>query len=277
MAGHGAQDLSAGTLLSRFTLDGRVAVVTGAAGGLGRLFAQVLIDAGARVGCIDRDADALRKTCREMGEGALPVLADVADPAAVERACGQITREWGGKIDILVNNAGIATPPARMGDVEIADWDRAIAVNLRSVFLCTRIFLPGLLAGGKGAVVNIASYLALKGVHPGFPVTAMPYTATKAAIVGMTRQLAVEYAGEGLRVNAIAPGWHLGTGLGRERRAGASPAEDARFVDFIRTSAPMGRAGEVEELGALLLYLASDASSYVTGQVFAHDGGQTAG
>ena len=262
--------------LAAFSLSDRVAVVTGAAGGLGRAFALALAGMGAAVACLDVDASGLRETVTLISRDALPIVADVADEAAVAAAASSGAAWRGGRLDILVNNAGLATPPARLGEVSVADWDRAVAVNLRGVFLCTRAFLPPLLASPCASVVNIASYLGLKGVHPGFPVTAMPYSATKAAIVGMTRQLAVEYADAGLRVNAIAPGWHTGTELGRERRAASTGQEDARFVDYIRGSAPIGRAGTPDEVAALLLYLASDASRFVTGQVIAHDGGLTA-
>ena len=251
-------------------------MVTGAGGGLGRAFALALARAGAKVACIDRDEKGARDTADRIGDAALAVSADVADEASVAGGLRAIEDWCGAGPDILVNNAGIATPPARLGEVLLEDWDRAVAVNLRGVFLCTRAFLPGLLRSPHGSVINIASYLGLKGVYPGFAVTAMPYTATKAAIAGFTRQLAAEYGEAGLRVNAIAPGWHMGTQLGRERRAGSSPDEDARFVNFIRTCAPLGRAGTPDDLTDLLLYLASDASSYVTGQVIAHDGGLTA-
>ena len=268
--------LDAGHPLAPFSLAGRTAVVTGAAVGLGRKFAVALAQMGAHVACVDHDVAGLRETVDAMGAAALAVVADISDEATVTAAAAAVAGWRGGTLDILVNNAGLATPPARLGEVRVDDWDRAISVNLRGVFLCTRAWLPPLLESGRGTIVNVASYLGLKGVYPGFPVTAMPYTASKAAIVGMTRQLAVEYAAERLRVNAIAPGWHAGTQLGRERRASATPDEEERFVRYLRTSAPLGRAGLPDELVALLLYLVSDASRYVTGQVIAHDGGQTA-
>ncbi|CAN5261976.1 SDR family NAD(P)-dependent oxidoreductase [soil metagenome] len=263
-------------LLSRFSLDGRTAVVTGAAGGLGREFAKTLAKAGAYVACIDRDGDGLDETVTDIGPVALGIVADVADEEMVSNAVGAISDWRTGPVDILVNNAGISTPPVRMGEVTLADWDRGMAINLRSVFLLTRAMLPLILQSQRGSIINITSYLALKGVYPGFPVTAMPYTASKAAIVGITHQLAAEYADMGLRVNAIAPGWHAGTQLGRERRAAASFADDKRFMEFLCNSPPLGRVGQPEELSELLLFLASDASRYVTGQVIAHDGGLTA-
>lgn len=263
-------------ILDSFKLDGRVAAVTGAASGLGRSFAIALAEAGARVACIDRDREPLAETIRLIGPAALELVADVSDEDEVDQVARQI-RAWGeGGLDILVNNAGIATPPGRLLEVSVADWDRGVAVNLRSVFLCTRALLPELLASGRGSIINLSSFLGLVGLHPGAPMTAIPYASTKAAIVGFTRQLAAEYAREQLRVNAIAPGWHGGTNLARERAVTLDEQGVARFEAFIRDSVPMGRRGSPEELAGLLLYLASDASSYVTGQVFAHDGGLTA-
>ncbi len=263
-------------ILDRFRLDGRVAVVTGAASGLGRAFACALAEAGAHVACIDRDRAPLAEAVGQIGGDALEVVADVALEAEVDEAARQILGWRNGRLDILVNNAGIATPPGRLLDVSLADWDRAIAVNLRSVFLCTRALLPALIASEHASIVNLSSFLGLVGLHPGTPMTAIPYASTKAAIIGFTRQLAVEYAREHVRVNAIAPGWHGGTNLARERRTTLTEEGVARFEEFIRASVPLGHRGTPDDLVGLLIYLASDASRYVTGQVFAHDGGLTA-
>jgi NAD(P)-dependent dehydrogenase (short-subunit alcohol dehydrogenase family) len=179
-------------------------------------------------------------------------------------------------VDILVNNAGIATAPGRTHEIAVADWDRALAVNLRSMFLVTRVLLPMMMSSRSGSIINLSSFLGLVGLYPGFPITAIPYAASKAGVVGFTRQIAIEYAAEGIRANAIAPGWHGGTNLGRERRATATPEEGKRFEAFIAGSVPMQRRGTPDDLCGVLLYLASDASKYMTGQVFAHDGGITA-
>ncbi|MPZ55166.1 MAG: SDR family oxidoreductase, partial [Rhizobiales bacterium] len=127
------------------------------------------------------------------------------------------------------------------------------------------------------SVINLSSYLGLVGAYPGFPVTAIQYGTTKAGVIGFTRQLAMEYAADGLRANVIAPGWHFGTNLGKARRAVATAEELASFEAYAKASIPMGRFGTPEDLSGLIIYLASDASRYVTGQVFAHDGGITAG
>lgn len=262
--------------LDRFRLDGRVAVVTGAALGLGRAFAVALADAGARVACIDRDSQPLAETVAAIGAEALAIDADLAHEDQVNVAAGRVLEWSGGRVDILINNAGIATFPGRLLDVSVEDWDRSVAVNLRSIFLVTKAFMPALLESAHASIINLSSFLGLVGAYPGFAVTGVPYAATKAAVVGFTRQLAIEYAKDGVCVNAIAPGWHGGTKLGREKMGRASPEEAAQFEAFILASVPMARRGTPDDLAGLVLYLAGDASRYVTGQVFAHDGGLTA-
>lgn len=181
-----------------------------------------------------------------------------------------------GPVDILVNNAGITSLPARTHEVSIEDWDRVMAVNMRGMFLCSRAVLPGMMHSGRGVIINIASIVGMVGVYPGFTVSATPYASSKAAVAGFTRQLAAEYAAEGIRVNAIAPGWHGGTALGRARRALASSEDLQQFENYISNSVPMHRRGTPEDMDGLVVYLASDASRYLTGQVIAHDGGVTA-
>jgi NAD(P)-dependent dehydrogenase (short-subunit alcohol dehydrogenase family) len=261
--------------MDRFSLNGRTAVVTGAASGLGRAFALGLAEAGAYVACIDRDAEPLDETVALIGENSIGIAADLSVAEQVAAAAETVLGQRG-SVDILINNAGIATPPGRLLDISIEDWDRVTAVNLRSVFLCTKAFLPALLRSGQASIINLSSFLGLVGAYPGFPITAIPYATTKAAIVGFTRQLAAEYARDHVRVNAVAPGWHGSTNLGRERRATATSEDIARFEAFIAGSVPMGHRGTPEDLVGLILYLAGDASRYVTGQVFAHDGGLTA-
>ncbi|MDF2114902.1 SDR family NAD(P)-dependent oxidoreductase [Roseiarcaceae bacterium H3SJ34-1] len=260
-----------------FSLRGRNIVVTGAAEGLGRTFALAFARRGAFVACVDIDP-AVEETCaliEKNGGKALPLMADVSNEAAVTTMAAQLEAS-ADTLHVLVNNAGIAIPPGRLLDVSVANWDRVIATNLRSVFLCSKALLPMLLRSKDASIINLSSFLALVGLYPGFEITAIPYASSKAGVDGFTRQLAIEYARDGLRVNAIAPGWHGGTRLGRERQASSEPAVIKRFNDFIQGSIPMGHMGTPDDLTGLAVYLASSASRYVTGQTFAHDGGLTA-
>ncbi len=258
-------------------LSGRTALVTGAASGLGRAVALALARCGAATVVTDVDPAVAETACeiRDTGGRGFAFTADLTEPDAVAALACEVGSVLG-CLDVLVNNAGIAITPARLLDVAVEDWDRVIAANLRSVFLVSRAMLPLLLRSTSASVINVSSFLGLVGAYPGFPVTAIPYAASKAGIDGFTRQFAIEYAKDGLRVNAVAPGWHGGTQLGRERRAAASQEVLDRHETYLKGSIPMGRRGTPDELTGLVIYLASSASRYVTGQVFAHDGGLTA-
>lgn len=263
---------------SLFRLDGRTAFVTGAASGLGQVIAEGYAAAGADVLCADIEADRLEAVVRGIAAGggkATAVAIDVADEKSVEAAFAPL-RAGKRRIDILVNCAGVAAMPARTHELSIADWHRVIAINLTGTFLVSRAALP-LMLGHEGSIVNLASVLgAGGGYYPGFPSTGLHYAATKAAIVGLTRQLAAEYAADDIRVNAIAPGWLFGTRLGDYRRAKMSAEEQQKFLGAIEARIPMGRTGEPREILGLALYLAAPASRYVTGQLIAQDGGWTA-
>ncbi len=173
-----------------------------------------------------------------------------------------------GTIDILFNNAGIANPLVRLHELAIEDWDRVMDVNVRGMFLCLRAVLPVMLKQKKGSIINTASVAGLMaGAEARSLPNAAPYGASKHAVIGLTRHAAVAYAKDGIRINAIAPGAHLTWPLGIPREA-MEKVHD-KLANFI----PMGRLGEPREIRGLAVYLASDASSYVTGQVFVHDGG----
>ncbi|MGZ5854430.1 MAG: SDR family NAD(P)-dependent oxidoreductase [Xanthobacteraceae bacterium] len=257
-----------------FRMDGKIAVVTGAGNGLGRSFALGLAAFGATVVCADRNyegADETASLAKQSRGKAEPARVDVADETSVDDMWKAIAANYG-RVDILINNAGIATRTARTHEFSVADWDELMAINLRGVFLTTRKALA-LMLPGPGSIINIASIAGLRGYWPGFPSLAINYSTSKAGIIGFTRQVAAEYAAEKIRVNAIAPGWHGGTALGAARRASVTPEQAAAFEQAIRDRIPMGHRGVPDDLVGLVVYLASDASHYVTGQVIAHDGG----
>lgn len=258
-----------------FGLDGKVALVTGAGSGLGRVIAEGFAQAGARVICADIQksrADEVTKAITAAGGKARSCQMDVASETSVAAAVAGIGEP---NVDILVNFAGIAAIPARTHELDIDDWHRVIATNLTGTFLVTRAVLPKMLTNG-GSIINVASVLGIGGYYPDFPSTGLHYVASKAGVIGLTRQLAVEYAADNIRANVIAPGWHFGTRLGDFRRQQATEQEQERFMAEIRRRIPMQRTGEPSEILGLALYLAAPASGYVTGQLFTQDGGWTA-
>jgi len=257
-----------------FRLDDKIAVVTGAGNGLGRSFALGLAAFGATVICADKNlagADETASLVKQSHGKAEPLQVDVGDEASVDDIWQKIAADYR-RIDIVVNNAGIATNTPRTHEYNVADWDRVMAVNLRGVFLTTRKALT-LMLPGPGSIINLSSIMGLRGYFPDFAAMSISYSTSKAGIIGFTRQVAAEYAKEKIRVNAIAPGWHGGTALGAERRSAAGPEGSKKFEEAIHARIPMKHRGLPDDLIGLVVYLASDASHYVTGQVIAHDGG----
>ncbi|PHR50624.1 glucose 1-dehydrogenase [Cycloclasticus sp.] len=263
--------------LDLFRLDGQIALVTGAGCGLGNVFARALAAAGATVVSADINLASAEQTAEEvrlLGGKALSVEVDVSDVDSVAAMNRAVLQAYG-RLDILVNNAGVASPADRIHEMPVEDWDRVNAVNTRGVFLCTKAVLPQMMAQKKGSIINISSVAGLGGVSNDLSAVAANYSASKGAVATLTKQIAVEYGNEGIRCNAIAPGWHLGTQLGREALP-LSEADIAAMVEKLHGLTPLNRTGDPEELAGLLVYLASDAASFMTGQVIAHDGGWTA-
>ena len=257
-----------------FGLGGKVALVTGAGSGLGAVIAEGFSQAGARVICADIQqsrVDEIVKLIRAGGGKSIPLRLDVANEQSVSAAFGSSDEQ---RIDILVNFAGVAAIPARAHELSIEDWHRLIGINLTGTFLVTRAALPRMMKMG-GSIINVASVIGPSGYYPGFPATGVHYAASKEGIVGFTRQVAAEYAADRIRANVIAPGWHFGTRLGDFRRQQSSAEEQDRFMSEIMRRIPMKRTGEPSEILGLALYLASPASSYMTGQLIAQDGGWT--
>jgi NAD(P)-dependent dehydrogenase (short-subunit alcohol dehydrogenase family) len=246
-----------------FRLDGKVAVVTGASSGFGDRFARVLHAAGAKVVAAARREERL-KALAEDADGVLPVAVDLSTVEGRTQLVDVAVAEHG-RIDILVNNAGMGEPmPAEHEPLEL--WHRIVEVNLTAVFHLSQLCGRKMLDQGSGVVVNVASVLGL--VASG-QIPQASYTATKGAVVQLTRELAVQWARKGVRVNAIAPGW-FPSEMTQEM------FDDDSGHSFIRRNTPMGRGGETSELDGALLYLASDASTYTTGAILVVDGGWTA-
>jgi NAD(P)-dependent dehydrogenase (short-subunit alcohol dehydrogenase family) len=250
--------------------------VTGAGSGLGYRFSEALAAAGAKVYCTDVNSEKAFQIADKLngeGKAAVALQCDVSSSASVQRMVADLGDD---RVDILVNNAGIVTRARRIHEITEQEWDQVVNVNLRGTFLCSKAIIPVMLRGRGGSIINLASVLGLRGYFPKFAAVSANYFASKAGVVGFTKQLAVEYAADGIRANVICPSFHERTALGLEWRSLRTPDETSSMSRSIDHRTPLGRKGRPEELDGLIVYLAGNASSYVTGQVFSHDGGWTA-
>ena len=243
----------------------RVALVTGASRGIGAATARAFAQAGAAVALAARDGSALATLAREieaLGGRALAVPTDVGDPAAVAALVEQTVATFG-RLDAAINNAGGGHRPAPLAELTVDEFDAAVRLNLRGVFLAMKFEIPAMLASGGGAIVNMTSTAGLHGVRG-----IGGYVAAKHGVVGLTATAALEYGARGIRVNAIAPGPILTERLaaaGEEVRAQAARAR------------PLGRLGRPEEVAALALWLCSDQAGFITGSTIPLEGGALAG
>lgn len=243
---------------------GKVALVTGAATGIGRATALAFAAAGARVVVADIAEAAGAKTAADITAGggeARFVQVDIADSAAVQRMISQ-TVSWFGRLDCAHNNAGILVPEAPIADMDEADWDRSLAVNLKGVFLCMKYEIRQMLAQGGGAIVNTSSVAAYKTV-----LKLCAYSSAKAGIVALTRIGAAEYGRTGIRINGLAP-----AGIETPMLAQGLGDDEERRQAVLKTRV-MGRLGTPEEAAEAVLWLCSERSSYVTGHILPVDGG----
>lgn len=255
-----------------FSLAGKVSLVTGAGSGLGRVICQAMAEYGSDVVCSDINeawAQETAGTIAKYGVRTLVVKTDVSKQNEVKALFHKLDQEFG-RLDILFNNAGIATKGVKLHQRRLEDWNRVISVNLTGTFLCMQEGIKLMLRQKRGSIINISSVAGFSALSPDI-LAIEHYTASKHGIIGLTKTAAVQYGTDNIRVNAIAPGFYDKTKLGdvEERTEAEAQAWAEKTLKLI----PLGRFAEPEELKGLAVFLASDASSYITGATYVTDGG----
>ncbi|HLW27233.1 MAG TPA: SDR family NAD(P)-dependent oxidoreductase [Kiloniellales bacterium] len=248
-------------MANRYDLEGRRAIITGGAQGIGRAIGERLLASGAKVMLWDRDEDLLRRTLTELqaGEGALGKAIDVTDPAAVEAGAAEAAEAWGG-IDILVNNAGISGPNATVIDYPIEAWRQVLSIDLDGVFYGCKFVVPYMIKGGYGRIVNVASIAGKEG-NP----NAAAYSAAKAGVIALTKSLGKELASHDIAVNCITPA---------AARTAIFDQMTQEHIDYMLSRIPRGRFLQVEEVASMVAWLVSAENSFTTGAVFDLSGGR---
>lgn len=243
-------------------LDGKVTIVTGGGSGIGRAAAKVFAGHGAKLVISDIDEDAARATAEAIGGVAIGIRCDVSREEEVIAMVSTAVERWG-RLDCAFNNAGIGSDLARVADLSLAEWQRVLDVDLLGTAMCVKYELPDMLAAGGGAIVNNASNAGKSAV----PMMA-PYAAAKAGVISLTQTAAVEYAAQGVRINAICPGLILTEGIQALIDQGIDIQQGLQI--------PANRTGKVHEVAELAAWLLSPLASYLTGQAISVDGGQSA-
>ena len=248
-------------MANRYDLEGRRAIITGGAQGIGRAIGERLLASGAKVMLWDRDEDLLRRTLKELqaGEGALGKAIDVTDPAAVEAGAADAAEAWGG-IDILVNNAGISGPNATVIDYPIEAWRQVLSIDLDGVFYGCKFVVPYMIKGGYGRIVNVASIAGKEG-NP----NAAAYSAAKAGVIALTKSLGKELASHDIAVNCITPA---------AARTAIFDQMTQEHINYMLSRIPRGRFLQVEEVASMVAWLVSAENSFTTGAVFDLSGGR---
>lgn len=247
-------------------LKDKVALITGAAAGIGAATASLFIQEGAKVVIADRNLEQARAVAHQLGENAFAVGADVGKASEVKAMVDAAVNRFGG-LDILVNNAGYGC----LGTVVTLEedaWDDLMAVNLKGVYLCSKYAIPHMAQRGKAAIVNLASTIAVVGIKD-----RAAYVAAKGGVAALTRAMALDHIGEGIRVNSVAPGVIASSYFDKMYQEVEDPVA---FKKWNEGRAPIGRLGQPTEIGAMILWLASEESSFATGAMFTVDGGYTA-